>query len=416
MVEGCCFGEYVMNVHVIADAVFYIHADIQTTELFEGIWPIPQGVSLNTYIVKGDKIALIDLIRDWSDAPQQFEQAFASIGMRFDAVDYLILNHLEPDHTGWLREFRERNPHVEIISTAKGINLVKSFFKIDTGLRAVKDGDTLDLGKGKVLTFFETPNIHWPETMVTWEAASGTLFSCDAFGSFGVLGRKGFDDEFSEEEHAFFEKESLRYYANIISSFSVFVERGIKKLAGLAIKCVAPSHGMVWRKEPQKIIDRYLRYASYAKGPGEKEIALIWGSMYGNTKQGLDAVIQGIEQEGVPYSLHRVPDEDVSYILQDAYKSSGLVLAMPTYEYAMFPPMAWVIDIFRRKHITGKTVLRIGSWGWAGGAKKDYEQAIEGLKWNNLESLEWPGVPSREDLVALEARGRYLARIIKEQA
>ncbi|MDR2393956.1 MAG: FprA family A-type flavoprotein [Treponema sp.] len=405
-----------MNVQVIADGVLYIHVDIKTTELFEGIWPIPQGVSLNTYVVKGDKIALIDLVRDWSDAPKQFEQAFASIGIGFDAVDYLILNHLEPDHTGWLREFREQNPYVEIISTAKGINLVKSFFKINTGLRVVKDGETLDLGKGKVLTFFETPNIHWPETMVTWEAASGTLFSCDAFGSFGALGTKGFDDEFTEAEHAFFEKESLRYYANIVSSFSAFVERGIKKLAGLAITCVAPSHGMVWRKDPQKIIDRYLRYASYAKGPGEKEIALVWGSMYGNTKQGLDAVIYGIEQEGVAYSIHRVPDEDVSYILQDAYKSRGLVLAMPTYEYAMFPPMAWVIDIFRRKHITGKTVLRIGSWGWVGGAKKDYEQAITGLQWNNLESLEWPGVPSQEDLAALEARGRELARIIKEQA
>jgi flavorubredoxin len=415
MVEGYSFGEHIMSVHVISDAVFYIHTDIHTTELFEGIWPIPYGVSLNTYVVKGEKIALIDLVRDWVDAPKQLEKAFASLGIGFDAVDYLILNHLEPDHTGWLKKFRERNPRVEIISTLKGINLVKSFFKIDTGLRAVKDGETLDLGKGKMLTFVETPNIHWPETMVTWEAASGTLFSCDAFGSFGVLGSKGFDDEFTEEEHAFFEKESLRYYANIVSSFSGFVERGIKKLAGLEIKCVAPSHGMVWRKKPHTIIERYLRYASYAKGPGEKEITLIWGSMYGNTKQGLDAVIRGIEQEEVPYSIHRVPDEDVSYILQDAYKNSGLVLAMPTYEYAMFPPMAWVLDIFRRKHITGKTVLRIGSWGWVGGAKKDYEQAIEGLKWNNLESLEWAGVPSEEDLAALEARGRDLARIIKEQ-
>ncbi|MDR1957332.1 MAG: FprA family A-type flavoprotein [Treponema sp.] len=403
-----------MNMHVIADAVFYIHTDIQTTEFFEGIWPIPEGVSLNTYLVKGDKIALIDLVRDWNDAPKQLEEALASLGIGLGDVDYLILNHLEPDHTGWLREFRDRNPRAEIVSTVKGINLVSSFFNIHTGLRAVKDGETLDLGKGKTLAFFETPNIHWPETMVTWEAASGTLFSCDAFGSFGALGTKGFDEDFTEEEHRFFEGESLRYYANIVSSFSTFVERGIKKISGLPITCVAPSHGMVWRKEPQKIMDRYLRYAAYAKGPAEKEIAVIWGSMYGNTKRGLDAVIHGIEAEGVPYSIHRVPDEHISYILQDAYKSSGLVLAMPTYEYAMFPPMAWVLDIFRRKHITGKTVLRIGSWGWVGGAKKDYEQAIEGLKWNSLESQEWAGAASAADLTALEVRGRDLARIIKD--
>ncbi|MDR2069316.1 MAG: FprA family A-type flavoprotein [Spirochaetaceae bacterium] len=402
-----------MKAYSISDFIYGLHADIETTDLFEGIWPIPHGVSLNSYVIKGEKIALIDLFRDWSDASGQVEKALASVGLNFGSIDYLILNHLEPDHTGWLREFRKKNPRAEILATAKGMNLVKSFFHIDQGLRAVKDGDTLDLGEGKILTFFETPNIHWPETMVTWEPLSGTVFSCDAFGSFGALGDKLFDDEFTPEELAFFEKETLRYYANIVSSFSVFVERGIQKLAGLPVKVVAPSHGMVWRKNPQTIINRYLQYASYAKGPAEKEIAVIWGSMYGNTKQGLDAVIRGIESQGIPYSMHRVPDENVSWVLADAYKSAGLVLAMPTYEYAMFPPMAYVLDIFRRKHIYGKTVLRIGSWGWVGGAKKEYEAALEGLKWTCCDALEWAGAPAAGDLAALEEAGKKLARAIK---
>jgi flavorubredoxin len=402
-----------MKADRISEFIYCMHADIETSDLFEGIWPIPQGVSLNSYAVRGEKIALIDLFRDWSDASGQIQGGLASVGLDFASVDYLILNHLEPDHSGWLREFRGKNPQAEIIATAKGINLVKSFYKIDSGLRAVKDGDTLDLGDGKILTFFEIPNIHWPETMVTWEPLSGTLFSCDAFGSFGALGDRIFDDEFSPGEHDSFEKETLRYYANIVASFSTFVERGMQKLANLSVKVVAPSHGMVWRKNPQTILDRYLRYASYAKGPGEREIAVIWGSMYGNTKQGLDAVIRGIEAEGIPYSIHRVPDENVSWILADAYKSAGLVLAMPTYEYAMFPPMAQVLDIFRRKHITGKTVLRIGSWGWVGGAKKEYQAAIEGLSWTSLDPLEWAGAPGPEDLAALEAAGRELAKTIK---
>ncbi|MDR2397893.1 MAG: FprA family A-type flavoprotein [Spirochaetaceae bacterium] len=404
-----------MNVHDISEGVFFIHTDIQTSELFQGIWPIPHGVSLNTYVVKGEKIALIDLIGDLADVPQQFEEAFTTLGIGFDAVDYLILNHLEPDHTGWLKQFRERNPHVEIISTVKGINLLRFFFKIDEGLRAVRDGETLDLGNGKRLTFFEAPNIHWPETMVTWEATSRILFSCDAFGSFGVLGCRGFDDEFTEEEHVFFERECLRYYANIVSVFSPFVERGIKKLSGLEIACIAPSHGMVWRENPMAIIDRYLRYASYAQGKGEKEITVIWGSMYGHTKLGLDAVIRGIEQEGVPYTIYRVPEDHLSYVLQDAYKSRGLVLAMPTYEYALFPPMAWVLDMFQRKHINRKTVLRIGSFGWVGGAQKEYDQAVEGLKWRTLPSVEWAGAPSAEDLSALEGQGRNLAWLIRAQ-
>jgi flavorubredoxin len=392
--------------------VFCLHADVRTDELFEGIWPIPNGVSLNSYIVKGEKIALIDLVRDWINAPQQLEEALSSVNLTFSDIDYLILNHLEPDHTGWLAGFRKLNPACEIIATAKGINLVKSFYKIETGLREVKDGDTLDLGAGKVLTFFETPNLHWPETMVTWDADSGSLFSCDAFGSFGALGDRVFDDEFDIAEHAFFEKETLRYYANIVSSFSIFVDRAIQKLAGLNIKCVCPSHGIVWRKSPQEIINRYAKYASWAKGPAEKGIALFWGSMYGMTKLGLDAVIRGIEKEGVPYSVRRFPDENVSYALADAWKSSGIVLAMPTYEYAMFPPMAYALDIFRRKHVFGKKALRIGSWGWAGGAKKECDAALESLKWDCIDPYEWAGAPTAEDLAALEEKGRELARFV----
>jgi flavorubredoxin len=402
-----------MKAYSIADSVFCLHADIDTDDLFEGIWPIPEGVSLNSYVVKGEKIALIDLVRDWVGAPTQLSDELASIGISFKDIDYLILNHMEPDHTGWLGEFKKLNPKVEILSTAKGIELVKSFYHISDGLRALKSGDTLDLGAGKTLHFVEAPNVHWPETMVTWEPASGTLFSCDAFGSFGKLGDRVFDDQFSAKEHEFFEAESLRYYANIVSSFSVFVERAVKKLEGLDIKCVAPSHGLVWRTDPKKIIDRYLRYARYMNGPAEKKIAVIWGSMYGNTRKGLDAVIKGIEAEGVSYSIRRVPNEDVSYVLADAYEASGLVLAMPTYEYAMFPPMAYAIDIMKRKHVHGKTVLRIGSWGWVGGAKKEYDSAIEGLKWTSIESKEWRGAPTEAELAELEAKGRELARAVK---
>jgi flavorubredoxin len=402
-----------MKAYPISDSVFCLHADIQTSDLFEGIWPIPQGVSLNSYVVRGDKIALIDLVRDWTDAPKQLEAELASLGITFKDINYLILNHLEPDHTGWLGEFKNINPDIEIISTAKGIELVKTFYHFSENLRAVKTGDKLDLGRGMVLEFYETPNVHWPETMMTWEAQSGTLFSCDAFGSFGALGDRVFDDQFNTEEHAFYEKESLRYYANIVASFSIFVERAVKKLEGLNIRCVAPSHGIVWRKEPLKIVERYLKYATYTNGKPEKEIAIVWGSMYGNTKVGLDAVIRGIQAEGVPYSIHRVPNEDVSYVLADAYKSAGIVLAMPTYEYAMFPPMAYVIDILKRKHVYNKQVLRIGSWGWVGGAKKEYEAAIGDLKWTSLESHEWPGAPTESDLKILEERGRALARAVK---
>ena len=402
-----------MKTHKITDEIYCIHTDIESAEFFEGIWPIPDGVSLNSYLIKGEKTALIDLFRDWNGSAAQADEVLASTGVGFSGIDYLILNHLEPDHTGWLKTFQTKNPRAEIISTRKGIDLLKPFYKIDSPVRAVKDGDTLDLGNGKILTFYETPNVHWPETMVTFDASSGTLFSCDAFGSYGALGDRVFDDQRDEKEHAFFEEESLRYYANIISSFSAFVERAAAKLSNLNIKCVAPSHGLVWRRDPKKIIDRYLKYASWARGPAEKKIAVIWGSMYGNTKAGVDAVVRGMEKEGVPYTLHQVPDENVSCVLAAAYKSSGLVIAMPTYEYAMFPPMAHVLDIFRRKHIFGKKVLRIGSWGWVGGAKKEYDTCLENLKWDSVDSFEWAGFPADADLAALEERGQELAYKVK---
>ena len=402
-----------MKAREIADNVYCINVDVRTTELFEGIWPIPDGVSLNFYVVRGEKTALIDLFIDWNGVSEDIEKVLASISVDFSEIDYLILNHLEPDHTGWLNKFRGRNPAVEIISTKKGIDMVKSFYKIDTGVRVVKDGETLDLGRGKILTFFQTPNVHWPETMVTWDAASATLFSCDVFGSYGALGEEVFDDRLDEKEHAFFEAESLRYFSNILASFSSPVERAIQKFTGLEIKCVAPSHGIIWRKDPQKIIDRYTKYASWIKGPAEKRIAVIWGSMYGNTRAGMDAVVLGIEKEGIPYTLHRVPDENISYILAAAYRSSGLVIAMPTYENAAFPPMAYMLDIFRHKHIFGKIALRIGSVGWGGGAQKEYDIILESLKWDSIDSFEWAGYPAEEEFAVLEERGRELARKVK---
>ncbi len=404
-----------MKAHAIADNVFAIHANITTAARFEGIWPIPHGVTLNSYLIKGEKSVLIDLAKEWEGSISQFEEQLHSAGSSFESIDYLVLNHLEPDHTAFINVLRKRNPELEIISTPKGIAMVRNFFKISDHLREVKTGDTLDLGAGKVLEFFETPNIHWPETMMCYDRNEKILFSCDGFGSYGVLGERIFDDEFSNEEHQFYEKESLRYYSNIVASFSTFVNKAIEKLAALEIRVVAPSHGIVWRKNPAEIIKRYSRYAGYNTGaPCEKEICIIYGSMYGYTKQGLDSLISGIEQENVPYVIHQIPDTDASFVLADAYKSSGLVLAMPTYEYKMFPPMAHILDLFERKHFIGKKALRIGSWGWVGGAKKEYEEMIAPLKWTNVESYEWQGLASENDLSILKEKGQALARLIKD--
>ncbi|MFP4442490.1 MAG: FprA family A-type flavoprotein [Spirochaetia bacterium] len=400
----------------ITEGIHHIGVNITNNDLFEGLWPIPDGVSLNSYVVQGKKNAVIDLVRDWNDAPAGFTEKLRSIGLSAENIDYLILNHLEPDHTGWLREFKKKNPRVEIITTPKGAALVKQFYGIEEAVREVKTGDSLDLGDGRVLNFIEAPNVHWPETMVTYETSGKVLFSCDAFGSYGALGDAVFDDQLSQEHSQFYEREALRYYANIVASFSKFVERAAAKLEGVEINVIAPSHGIIWRENPSVIIERYLKYASYMDGPAEPEITLIWGTMYGNTGSAVNEIIRSVRSEGVPIHVHQVPQDDSSYILASAWKSAGLIIGMPTYEYRMFPPMANVLDLFDRKHVKNKKVLRFGSFGWSGGAQKECDALTEKLKWDYLEPVEWNGAPSQDDTSRLLEQVRTLARKVKESA
>jgi len=353
------------------------------------------------------------MVRDWDNAPQTLKQELNGINLDFSDLDYLVINHMEPDHTGWLNGLLLLNPDLEILTTKKAAVLLKEFFGVTRNIRIVTTGDTLDLGQEKLLTFVEAPNVHWPETMVTYENSSRTLFSCDAFGAFGALDEAVFDDQISDDKHEFYERETLRYYANIVASFSSFVLKAIDKLKDLEIQVIAPSHGPVWRENPGEIIERYRTYAGYASGPAAAEITVIWGSMYGNTREVLNSVIQGIRFEKVKVHVHQVPNEDVSYALASAWKSTGIVLGMPTYEYKMFPPMAYVLDIFERKHVFHKKAFRFGSWGWSGGAQKECDARTESLKWDFLEPVEWQGAASDEVKDLAYRRGQELAREVK---
>jgi len=207
----------------LADGVYRVAAKIGNRDLFEGIWPIPDGVMLNSYVIKGsNKSVLIDMVKDWDGALAAVDQQLESLSLAKGKLDYIVINHMEPDHTGSMVKIVEKHPDVQILCSDKAVSLIKHFYKIEKNVRAVKDGEKLDLG-GKTLQFFMTPNIHWPETMMTFLMEDGILFSCDAFGSFGRYD-KCFDDEQSEEELVHLASETERYYANIISSFSSFMD------------------------------------------------------------------------------------------------------------------------------------------------------------------------------------------------
>ncbi len=384
--------------------------------LFEGMWPIPHGFSMNSYIVKGEKVAIIDGVCDWDGTPEVLFDQFRQMNVDHNDIDYVIINHMEPDHSGWLKDFKKIRPDFKIVTTAKAQALLKSFFEIDNEIMVVKSGDTLDLGGGHVLAFEEIPNVHWPETMATFDTKTGTLFPCDAFGSFGAIDESPYDDQLTPEQVKFYEFEASRYYANIVGAFSAPAAKAVAKTESLPVKIIAPGHGIVWRENPRKIIDDYKRYAAYSKGPAKEEITVIWGSMYGNTKRGVDPVVEGIKSEGVKVNVHQVPETHYSYVLRDVWNSSGVVLAMPTYEYKMFAPMAVVLDEMGRKKAFNRKAFRLGSYGWSGGAQKELDEILARYKmnWDFLEPVEFKGAPTEEDLATIRRRGRELAIKVKE--
>ncbi len=400
----------------VKENIHWIGANVSTNDLFEGIWPIPDGVTINSYVVKGEKIAIIDLIRDWAEASSYFLEELKSLGISMKDVDYIVLNHIEPDHTGDLKTLFDMAEKAQIVTTKKGKPLVEQFYGCtkEDDIRTVESGDSIDLGDGKKLTFYEIPNVHWPETMATYEEQTKTLFSCDAFGSFGALRGSLFDDEINEDYHEFYERESLRYYANIVGPFSNFVLKAIDALGPLEIDTICPSHGLVWRGDPGRIVDRYKNYANYMKDYAEPKITVVWGSMYGNTELGLRAVLRGIAREGVPVEVYRVPEENISYVLSSAWESAGLVFGMPTYEYKMYPPMRNVVEMLAEKRAYKKKVFRFGSYGWSGGAQREFDQKTEKLKWDFVEPVEFKGRPFDHDLELLEKRGKELAKQVKE--
>ena len=398
----------------ISENVYSIHADIVTNDLFEGLWDISNGVTLNSYLVLAEKTAFIDLAKNWENSITDIQEQLNSISFDFSKVDYLVLNHLEPDHSDFLMEFAKLVPHAKIVTTKKGVLFIKQFFKLDLDCIEIKDGFILDLG-GKRLQFFETPNVHWPETMMTYLLEDKILFSCDAFGSFGNLGERIFDDEFTAEEHLHFEAEALRYYASIVASFSPFVKKAIAKLNALDIRMVAPSHGMLWRREPKKIIDRYFKYASYnTDGNREPEVAIILGSMYGYTKKSVEFLTDILKEKQIPYSVYQVPKTDYSYVLASVLKASIVIVASPTYEYKMFPPVSYALELCAKKHLTGKYVLFLGNKGWTGGAKKEFNEKIETLKWTLLESYEWHGVLGNMETGNLRRLANLIEQKLKE--
>jgi len=367
-------------------------------------------VSYNSYFIDDEKKAIVDLAKAFKG-----DEYIAQLDQLTDIskIDYLIVNHMEPDHSGLIRTFQRIAPKAVILGSAKTREMLKNFFSITDNVEVVKDGDTLSLGR-KTLKFFSTPFVHWPETIMTYDTSERILFSCDAFGGYGALRGALFDDEC--RDYDFYQKEALRYYVNIVANFSGRVLAAIDKIKDLPVDIIAPSHGLIWRKRAALIVELYKKWAECATGPAEPGVTIIYGSMYGSTEVVMNAVAHGVTQAGVSLEIFDAARTHASYILPSLWTKNGVLIGAPTYEVSLFPPVADVLNMAAHKHIKKKKAAYFGSYGWSGGALKGLKGIVEPLDWEIADTFEFLGSPTVEDIARAEAFGRDFAESLKPGA
>ncbi|RJP60621.1 MAG: FprA family A-type flavoprotein, partial [Candidatus Auribacter fodinae] len=339
----------------IKESIFWIGTNDHETHLFESIWPLPRGVSYNSYIIVDEKTALIDTVKN-STSMTYLDKLEKVLNGK--SLDYLIINHMEPDHSGTIKILTELYPNLKIIGNTKTADFLKNFYAIVDNFQVVEDQSVLDLGKHK-LQFHFTPMVHWPETMMTYETTNKILFAGDAFGGFGSLNAGIFDDEVDLE---FFEDEILRYFSNIVGKYSSMVQKAIAKLSGLDIKIIAATHGPVWRTNPGNIIDMYDRWSRHE---AEEGVVVVFASMYGNTERMMESVAQGLTGENVRrIRIHNAATTHPSYMIRDIWRFKAVVLGSPTYNLKLFPPVEYLLQMLENEMLKNRILGIFGTFGW----------------------------------------------------
>ena len=346
----------------ISERIHYVGVNDDTKTLFEGLWPLPYGVSYNSYVVADEKVALIDTV-EHDFQGEYLDNIHETIGDR--EIDYLIVNHMEPDHSSLTAYMLEKYPQMKIVANAKTVPMLKGYYDVtDERILVMKDGESLSLG-GCDLSFHMVPMVHWPETMVTWLADEGTLFSGDAFGTFGAVNADVVDSEGTFES---FRDEMMRYYSNIVGKYGTPVQTALKKLSGLNINRICSTHGPVWEKSIPEVVALYDKMSRYEV---ERGVCIAYGSMYGNTAAAAEALAEELRNLGVPCAVHDLagnvnPDLGLSGALRDVFKYDTIVAASPTYNNGIFPPVETFMKALQSRLIKGRRFYALGSYTWAG--------------------------------------------------
>lgn len=345
----------------ISEDIYYVGVNDRQTKLFEGLWELPAGVSYNSYLIKDDKTCLIDTV-DALFAEQFTGRVAETLGGR--KLDYLVVNHMEPDHSASIKAVRAMWPDVTIVGNAKTFAMLKGYFGITDNLLEVKDGSVLPLGRHD-LSFYLTPMVHWIETMMTYDNSSRTLFSGDAFGCFGALDGHFIDTSFDTRKYI---PEMVRYYSTIVGKYGVPVQKAFQKLSSLQISTVCSTHGPVWRERVSDVLALYNHLSLYDGKPG---CVIVYGSMHGNTVRLAETIADSLAAEGVRNIIvHDLSASSKARILADIFSYKGLVLGCPTYSNELFPPMAELIEMLRLRDVKPRFYACFGTCSWAGASAK----------------------------------------------
>ncbi len=359
----------------IEEGIYYVGVNDRQKVLFENMWPLPYGVSYNAYLIVDEKTVLVDTVDVcYSDIfLKKIEDA-----LNGRELDYLIVDHMEPDHAGSIRLLRQRYPNVQIVGNAKTFGMLEGFHGIKDGLHEVKEGDSLNIGS-RSLTFYMAPMVHWPEVMVTYDEKHQLLFSADAFGTYGTLDGGVIDTEMNLDH---FWDEMTRYYANIVGKYGTPVQNALRKLSGLTIRTICSTHGPVWKAQIGKVIGIYDRLSRYEGEPG---VVVVYGSMYGNTEQMAEAIATSLADHGVKnIVMHNVSKSHASYILKDIFKYKGLIIGSPTYSNQLYPEVDALLSKIELREVKNRYFGYFGSFCWAGAAVKRLAAFAERMKWETV--------------------------------
>ena len=385
---------------------WWVGVNDHETDLFESLWPLPQGVAYNAYVITGTTAtAAIDTVKG-PYLDEYYNKLLETLGGRL--LNYLVINHMEPDHAGLISQLKKQWPSLKFIANAKTIPLLKGYHGIEEDIITVKDGDTLDLG-GHVLKFVTVPMLHWPESMVTFDASTGVLFSNDSFGGFGAHEGGLFDDE---KVTARWAGEMLRYYACIVAKYSNVVQAALKKLSALEIKNIFPSHGTLFRKDIKQVISLYDKWS---KHEGEQGAVVVYGSMYGNTKKMAEAVCAGLADSKIKdIRIYDASRADMSSMLRDIWRFKALALLSCTYNTVLYPPMDALCSKLLNRMPKNKVLGIAGSYSWSKGALTALQDFAEKIKLQKIgPEVEVYTSPTSEDLEKCFELGKNLGEAIE---